>query len=1274
MNERSIFMAAVAMESAAQRSAYLDEACGGNAVLRQRVEALLGSHEQAGSFLVKAVPERLAEQLAEPEQPSETCGEPSAPDPGPIEEGPDSRVGPYQLLQEIGEGGMGTVYLAEQSQPVRRMVALKIIKPGMDSRQVVARFEAERQALALMDHPNIARVLDAGTTENGRPYFVMELVKGVPITKFCDEWQATPRQRLELFVPVCQAVQHAHQKGIIHRDLKPSNVLVCLYDGKPVPKVIDFGIAKATGQSLTERTMFTELGQVVGTLEYMSPEQAELNQLDIDTRSDIYSLGVLLYELLTGSTPLERKRLNTVGVLEVLRLIREEEPPRPSTRLSESKETLPSISAQRQMEPARLTKLVRGELDWIVMKALEKDRNRRYESASAFAADVERYLRDEPVVACPPSARYRLRKFARRNKAKLAIAAALLLTVTVMAGSIGWAVRDRLEREAQSQRAQTARRAQVSGQVREAWNAARTLLAANKIATAHQKLVEALTQLGNERAALADLAAQVETGAAELDRYQRFLDLIDRAHEAETAPVLEAAAASDSPSGPGTPPSVWTVERRPARAVPFLLRALDCYGVLEREDWSTTLAGGLLGQQQIEHVRRTAYAELLWLANDLGTRQQEHRSGNKLSRRAAARQALRYLKRAESTHRPTQAFHVLRADIYEDLGEKEVSAAARQLAARTPPTLALDYFLRALVAFDAGQLDVAVQACEAALVLEPTDYWSLMRLGHCLSDLGRNQADFAGAARVYAGCILKRPDHAHAYSCRGDAYVKLGQNDKAVADCTRAIALDPTDALAWSSRAAAYVGLGLPARAVADYARAIKLEPKNPRPWSNRGNAYLQLRRYASAVTDCSTAIDLDPKYARAWNNRGAAYHHLGQYDKAVADYSQAIKLEPKFALAYANRGNIYLVKQGEHEKAVADYSQVIQLEPKNRMAWCARGLAYRKLGQYEKAVIDYSRAIELNPKEVMKGIWGERGFAYLRLRQYARAIADCSRAIELEPKGAANHHNRGLAYANLRQYAQAIADFTTAIELEPKNMPAWGERGLAYANLRQYAQAIPDLSTAIELDPKERRNWNNRGGVYWRLGEYEKAVADYSQAIELDPTYADSWLNRGAAYHRLRHYDKASANYSRAIELEPGQAQAYERFAWLLATCPDKKRHDPKRAVELARKAVQLNPKDSNNWATLGMAHFRAGEWKESIVAVHAAMTKSKGANAYHWFILAISHWQLGDRVEARKRYDQAVQWMEKNAASLSRDHLLAEELRRFRSEAEEVLQLGHK
>jgi WD40 repeat protein/serine/threonine protein kinase len=412
-----------------ERAAYLDEVCGGDAELRQRLERFLNAQADIGSFLQAPAAALLATADA------------------PVAERPGTVIGSYKLLEQIGEGGFGVVFMAEQTQPVRRKVALKVLKPGMDTRQVVARFEAERQALAIMDHANIAKVLDGGATPSGRPYFVMELVKGAPITEYCDRNHLTPRQRLELFVPVCQAVQHAHQKGIIHRDLKPSNILVTVHDTRPVVKVIDFGVAKALGQELTDKTLFTGFAQMVGTPLYMSPEQAGQSGLDIDTRSDIYSLGVLLYELLTGTTPFTKERFKQAAFDEIRRIIREEEPPRPSTRLSElgqvgrfskpSNELTPtsslaSISAERQTEPAKLTKLVRGELDWIVMKALEKDRNRRYETANDFAMDVQRYLADEPVEACPPSAAYRFRKFARRNKAAM-IAALIVAAVLVLA-------------------------------------------------------------------------------------------------------------------------------------------------------------------------------------------------------------------------------------------------------------------------------------------------------------------------------------------------------------------------------------------------------------------------------------------------------------------------------------------------------------------------------------------------------------------------------------------------------------------------------------------------------------------------------------------------------------------------------------------------------------------------------------------------------------------------------------------------------------------------
>ncbi|MHC4539499.1 MAG: protein kinase domain-containing protein, partial [Planctomycetota bacterium] len=419
-DEESIFYAVLDIKSPTERAAYLEKVCGGNKDLMARIKALLDVHTAEYSFLEAAAPHLRI-----------------TPEEEPLSEGPGTVIGRYKLLERIGEGGMAVVYMAEQEKPIRRKVALKIIKLGMDTKSVIARFEAERQALAMMDHPNIAKVLDAGATETGRPYFVMELVTGVSITEYCDKNNLSTKDRLELFIRVCNAVQHAHQKGIIHRDIKPTNVMVTRHDGTPIPKIIDFGIAKATKQRLTEKTLFTRYAHIIGTPAYMSPEQADLGDLDVDTRSDIYSLGVLLYEVLTGTTPFSEEELRKAGYLEMQRVIREQEPPKPSTMLTTLGETLTDIAKHRGSTPDLLTKAIRGDLDWIVMKTLEKTRDRRYETASELAMDIERHLGDELVLAGPPSAGYRLRKFVRRNRVGvmtgLLVTAALLMVAVVSA-------------------------------------------------------------------------------------------------------------------------------------------------------------------------------------------------------------------------------------------------------------------------------------------------------------------------------------------------------------------------------------------------------------------------------------------------------------------------------------------------------------------------------------------------------------------------------------------------------------------------------------------------------------------------------------------------------------------------------------------------------------------------------------------------------------------------------------------------------------------------
>jgi tetratricopeptide (TPR) repeat protein/serine/threonine protein kinase len=1074
-------------------------------------------------------------------------------------------LGDFRLLREVGRGGMGVVYEAEQIS-LNRRVALKVLPfaATLDARQL-QRFKNEAQAAAHLQHQNIVPVHAVGC-ERGVHYYAMQFIDGqtlaaliaelrqtsgskastdpeptAPYTHSAGSGQTAPvaalstegstrspaffRAMAELGRQAAAALEHAHQLGVIHRDIKPGNLLV---DGRANVWITDFGLAHCQSQA-----SLTQTGDLVGTLRYMSPEQALARRVVVDHRTDVYSLGATLYELLT---------------LE------------PAFHGQDRQELLRQIAFEEPRPPRRLNKVIPAELETIVLKALEKNPAERYATAQELADDLERWLKDEPIRAKRPTLVQRGRKWARRHRPMVwAVAVCCLVAVTATVAAIGWAVGDR-----------AARRALVEGQIRESMNTARTLMADNQVSAAREKLAEARALLGNDRSALSHLAAEVEAGAAELDRWQQFLDLIDRAHEAETAPVLEAAFAADSsPGSARTLPATWRGgERRPALAVPLLLEALGRYEVLERDDWTTTLEGGLMARAQVEQMRRSAYEELVWLADDVLQRREGHRAGDKLSPAAAGRAALVYLVKAEAAHRPTQALYFLRASCRKALGEDAAARTDKQLADRTPPTLALDHYLRGLAAVDAKQLTAGVQAFEAALRVEPTHYWSLMRLGNCLYDLGKEPEDFAGAARVFTGCILKRPEHAHAYFCRALA-------------CGR-------------------------------------------------------LRRYQDAVADNSKAIDLDPKFALAWNNRGVAYGNLGQPGKALADYSKAIDLVPKFALGWNNRG-----------------------------------VAYGNLGQPGKALADYSKAIELNPKIAVA--WNNRGAAYIDLNEPDKAVADCSRAIELEPKQAPFWSNRGGAYVELGQCDKAIGDSSKAIALDPKFALAWINRGAAYLKLGQPEKAIGDLSQAIRLDPKEAKAWTNRGAAYSYQGQPDKAIADFSRAIELDPKFVYAWYGRGNAYSYQGQPDKAIADFFRAIELDPKNAAAHNNLAWLLASRLDAtKLRDPGRAVELAKKAVQLLPEEGHCWGVLGAALYWAGDWKAAVTVLNKSKVLKKGGDAYTWLFLAMAHRKLGDHNAARRCYDQALRWLQKNRAALPKPQ--AEEFRRLRNEAEEVLELKKK
>jgi serine/threonine protein kinase/tetratricopeptide (TPR) repeat protein len=1030
MNEHELFAAALEIDDPDRRAAYLDRACGGDHAMRARVEALLRAHEQAGSFL-------QAPPVAGPP----TLDTPRAP------EGPGTVIGPYKLLQPIGEGGMGTVYMAEQTAPVKRRVALKVIKAGMDTRQVLARFDAERQALALMDHPHIARVLDAGATDAGRPYFVMELVKGVPITRYCDDRRLTLRERLELFVPVCQAVQHAHQKGIIHRDLKPSNILVAQYDGRPVPKVIDFGVAKATGPRLTERTLYTEFGSVVGTLEYMSPEQAELNQLDIDTRSDIYALGVLLYELLTGTTPLTHHRVKEAALLEVLRVIREEEPPQPSVRLSTTEE-LPSIAAVRGVEPARLSRVVRGELDWIVMKALEKDRNRRYATANDFAQDVRRYLADEPVQACPPSAWYRLRKLARRNKTALVVAGLVLSFIALLGGGGGWVIRDR-----------AARRAQAAHDLDLALDRA-------DLFQREGKRAEALAAL--DRAEL--LAGQAH---ADADRVERLAAVKERL-AAEASDQRFTAQFED----------IWlrvatqvdeknSREERDRFAIDFssddvfsaIRDALGRWGIEIGAGDPARTAARVQGRP--DPVRANLIAALdrcLWRAPKSEARTRQW--------------LLAVLAAADSDAWRVQ---VRRALLDPDGIPLEPLARAVDVPGQ-PPSFLLLVAEKLPQAMKSHRLELLRKIQRAY----PADLWGNHQLAVALAGNGRP----AEAVRYFTAALALRPDRPLLYRNRAQALVEAGEPDAALADYRQCVALAPQHAWTHINLGNALRARGQPEGAIAEYREALRLKPDIAGAHLDLGVTLGERGRLDEAIAECREALRLKPDFPMAYNDLGAIFCDMKHdYPTAEAHFREAIRLKPDYANAHVNLGHA-LTHQGKLDEAIAEYREALRLGAELAGPHDGLGVNLPGKGQPEVALAEIHYHI---------------GLALVGKGKLDEALAEYRETIRLNPDHAEVYCNVGDSLRKQGDFVGSLAMYRKGHELGSKR-PGWPHPSAQWvAQAEQFAalaERLPRLRSG-EDHPRDANESLAVAQMCYDSTRYAAAARFWAEAFRAQPRLA---------------------------------------------------------------------------------------------------------------------------------------------------------------------------
>jgi serine/threonine protein kinase/tetratricopeptide (TPR) repeat protein len=1282
MTERELFLQALDIEDPAERAEFLDRECAGEPDLRRQVEVLLKAHEQAGQFLDQPHPAAGAGPQTGayvPDSSAETAGTIVA--------------GKYKLLQRIGEGGMGSVWMADQTEPVKRRVAVKLIRAERDgSRTILSRFEAERQAIALMDHPNIAKLLDAGATEGepdgtspGRPYFVMELVKGIPLTAFCDEHKLSVPHRLNLFMQICSAVQHAHQKGIIHRDLKPTNILVELHDDKPVPKVIDFGLAKAlSGQPLSDHTLFTGFGTVAGTPLYMAPEQAKFNAIDIDTRADIYALGVILYELLTGSTPIERAALKQAAFDEILRVIRESEPPTPSKRLS-STDSTPSVAANRQSEPQKLGRFVRGDLDWIVMKALAKERDRRYETANGFAKDIERFLNHEPVLAGPPSTGYRMRKFVRRNRGQ--VVAALAICVVLVAGIAGTTVglirseaARRGEREqraiaqANEKQATVAATAEKKAKEREAEQRSNAEKARDRTRQALDAMTSSIT--GDSLSAQTEISEDQKKFLTEvLKYYQEFAgekadDEKSRARTAaaavrvgiiesrlgrteqalaayQMARVGYASLATDFPSKPAYRQALGVSHM----GVAIRLRDLGKFSEAKAE-----FGNALAIQEKLVDVfpATPSYrAELARTQTNLAVLladQGNYREAEQLSRQAlAAPKKLAAEFPAEPEHREELAIlhHNLGVQLWE-MGKRSEAVEQERMALAIDERLAADF----------------PTAPKYRHSLAGTRYG----LGHFLMGLGKaSEADeqFRQAMTIqdklaaeFPGQAAYREALARTHHNRGNLLTELAKSSEAEAEFRQALAI--REKLSAESPGVAQYRRGL---ASSHVDLGTLLEDMGRRREAER--AFRQAVAILEALAaDVSTVPDIRLELALSQvklasvlgvlGNRFEAEERLRRAISILKSLTSQFPVVPRYQhhLVYSHLGlGAFLTKVGRPIEAEEQYRRALTIQQKLTADFAPMPRDLHKLARShdDLGVVLVGMQKRLEAEEQHR-----QALAILE-----KLVTDCPTVSDYRLDLARSHHNLGKVLKEQGNHADAERHYRQALAIQEQLVADFAavprHREQLASKHRSLGILLSDLGKLTEAEKQFRQ----------ALAINEKLAVDFPAMLEYRIDLGSSYCNvghiildGGRPRESLDWYDKAMRTLTPVYEQDHGAANAKEFLCnshrGRAEAFDALQKHD--QAVKDWNRVAELSPKSAIRAAALARADRIAEATAEA-----DELTKSSNWNANGWYDIACVYAIAGGQ-SADKKQEYAGRAMEllriavkhgwKDAALMVKDH----------------------